>query len=64
MPLSASENLSKNNKIISEQVKTHYDKLKKYHEENNLDLPQVYINLFATHSNCGNTLQSLSSLIN
>lgn len=51
MPLSASENLSKNNKIIPEQVKTHYEKLKKYHEENNLDLPQVYINLFATHSN-------------
>jgi hypothetical protein len=52
MPLSASENLSKNNRIIPEQVKTHYEKLKKYHQENKLELPQVYIDLFATHSNC------------
>jgi hypothetical protein len=51
MPLSSSENLSKNNKILPEQVKQHFENLKKYHEENNLDLPQVYIDLFATHSN-------------
>lgn len=51
MPLSCSENLSKNNKIIVSQIKEHYKKLVEYHEENKLDLPQVYINLFATHSN-------------
>jgi hypothetical protein len=51
MPLSACENLSKNNKILPEQVKSHYKKIKNYHIENKLDLPQVYIDLFATHSN-------------
>ena len=49
MPLSAKENLSKNNKIIIEQIKIHLEKLKIYHIENKLDLPQVYINLFAKH---------------
>lgn len=49
MPLSSKENLSKNNKIIIEQIETHLEKLKKYHIENNLDLPQEYINLFAKH---------------
>ena len=51
MPLSCNENLSKNNKIIKSQVEEHYKNLIKYHEENKLDLPQVYIDLFATHSN-------------
>ncbi len=49
MPLSCKENLNKNNKIIKLQVEEHYKKLLKYHEENNLDLPQVYIDLFAKH---------------
>jgi hypothetical protein len=48
MPLSVKENLTKNNKIIKEQIEQHYEKLKKYHLENNLDLPQEYIDLFAT----------------
>ena len=47
MPLSCNENLSKNNKIIKSQVEEHYKNLIKYHEENKLDLPQVYIDLFA-----------------
>ncbi len=51
MPLSCQENLSKNNKIIKSQVEQHYKKLVEYHKENKLDLPQVYIDLFATHSN-------------
>jgi len=51
MPLSCNENLSKNNKILKTQVEEHYKKLVEYHTENKLDLPQVYINLFATHSN-------------
>jgi len=49
MPLSAKENLSKNNKIIKEQIENHYKKLLEYHIENNLDLPQVFIDLFAKH---------------
>lgn len=51
MPLSCYENLKKNNKIIKSQVEQHYKKLVEYHEKNKLDLPQVYIDLFATHSN-------------
>ena len=49
MPLSCIENLSKNNKILQSQVDTHYKKLVEYHLENKLDLPQVYIDLFAKH---------------
>jgi hypothetical protein len=49
MPLSCNENLSKNNKIIVSQIKEHYKKLVEYHEENKLDLPQVYIDLFAKY---------------
>lgn len=59
MPLSCEENLKKNNKIIPEQVKTHYEKLKKYHEENKLDLPQVYIDLFAKHLVAGSPLEPI-----
>ena len=49
MPLSCIENLSKNNKILQSQVETHYEKIVEYHLENKLDLPQVYIDLFAKH---------------
>ncbi len=57
MPLTAEENLSKNNKILPEQIKNHYERLKCYHEENKLDLPQVYINLFAKHLVAGIPLE-------
>jgi hypothetical protein len=49
--LSPSDNLKKNNKIIKSQLEQHYKKLLEYHKENNLDLPQVYIDLFATSPN-------------
>jgi hypothetical protein len=49
MPLSCEENLKKNNKIIKPQIEQHYKKLVEYHTENKLDLPQVYIDLFAKH---------------
>jgi len=49
MPLSAKENLSKNNKVIKEQIEKHYKKLLDYHLENKLDLPQEYIELFAKY---------------
>jgi hypothetical protein len=48
MPLSCKENLSKNNKIIKSQVIEHFKKITEYHIEHKLDLPQVFINLFAT----------------
>jgi hypothetical protein len=53
MPLSAQDNLKKNNKIIPEQVRKHYKKLVDYHTENKLDLPQEYIDLFAKHLDAG-----------
>jgi uncharacterized protein (DUF983 family) len=57
MPLSVEENLSKNNKIIKEQIKQHYDNLQKYHNENNIEMPQIFINLFAKHLDDGNPLK-------
>lgn len=57
MPLSAKENLQKNNKIIHSQIESHLEHLKKYHEENNLDLPQEYIDLFAKHLDAGSPLE-------
>ena len=52
MPLSVEENLKKGNKIIKEQIEQHYKKLVEYSIENKLDLPQVFIDLFATSPNC------------
>lgn len=49
MPLSCKENLQKGNKIISSQVLKHFEKIKKYHIDNNLEVPTEYINLYATH---------------
>jgi len=49
MPLSASENLSKNKKILSSQVEQHYKHLTDYHREKKIELPQEFIDLFARH---------------
>jgi len=57
MPLSSRENLSKNNKIIKEQIETHCKKLLEYHLENKLEMPQVFIDLFAKHLDAGNPLE-------
>jgi hypothetical protein len=59
MPLSCNENLSKNNKILSSQVEEHYKNLVEYHEKNKLDLPQVYIELFAKHLVAGSPLEPI-----
>jgi hypothetical protein len=59
MPLSAKENLSKNNKILTSQIEQHLEKLKNYHLENKLDLPQVYIDLFAKHLVAGSPLEPI-----
>jgi len=53
MPLSAKENLKKNSKIIPEQIQEHFKNLQKYHEENNIELPQKFIDLFAKHPVAG-----------
>jgi hypothetical protein len=53
MPLSCKENLSKNNKILKSQIESHIIILKKFHEENNIELPQEYIDLFAKHLDAG-----------
>ena len=57
MPLSSKENLSKNNKIIKTQIEQHNKKIIEYHLENKLDLPQVFIDLFAKHLADGNPLK-------
>ena len=57
MPLSCKENLSKNNKIIKDQIETHYKIIVEYHLENKLDLPQVFIDLFAKHLVAGSSLE-------
>jgi hypothetical protein len=49
MPLAAKENLSKNNKIILPQIEQHYSHLLQYHKENNIEMPQEFIDLFAKH---------------
>jgi hypothetical protein len=59
MPLSCVENLKKNNKIIKLQVEKHYEKLVEYNTKNNLDLPQVYIDLFAKHLVAGSPLEPI-----
>ena len=64
MPLSSKENLSKNNKILKEQIEQHYKKLIEYHKENELDLPQVYIDLFAKHLDDGKPLKLTLPLTN
>lgn len=46
MPLSPSENLAKNNKIIPEQIEIHLNNLIEYHKEKNIELPQKFIDLY------------------
>ena len=53
MPLLAKENLAKNNKIVKPQIEQHLKTLETYHIENSLELPQIYIDLFAKHLAAG-----------
>jgi len=62
MPLSSKDNLVKNNKIIKEQIESHFNKLQEYHIKNNIQLPQIYINLFAKYLDAGNPLEPLLPL--
>ena len=60
MPLSREENLKKGNKIIKVQVSEHFEKIKKYHIDNNINLPKIYTDLFATHLVVLETPESLN----
>jgi hypothetical protein len=53
MALSAKENLSKNNKIIKEQIAQHYKNLIDYHNKNKIEFPIEFIDLFAKHLDDG-----------
>jgi uncharacterized protein (DUF983 family) len=55
MPLSSSDNLKKGGKIITTQVLEHFEKIKKYHIDNNLEIPNEYINLYATYLDAGSS---------
>ena len=59
MPLSAKENLSKNNKIVHEQIIEHLKNLKEYHIKQNIQFPQIYIDLFAKHLVAGSPLEPI-----
>ena len=58
MPLSKTENLRKNNKILIEQIRAHYYKLQLYHKNNNIIFEKRFIDLFAKHLDAGNSLES------
>ena len=62
MPLSAKENLSKNNKIIQSQIEQHTNHLLEYHKQNNIEMPQKFINLFARYLVAGSPLEPLLPL--
>jgi hypothetical protein len=64
MPLSSKENLKKNNKIIKEQIESHYKILLEYHIKNKLEIPQTFIDLFAKHLDDGKPLKPSLPLIN
>jgi len=64
MPLSIKDNLSKNNKILIPQIKKHYDTLVKYHKDNNIILPQQFIDLYARYLEAGNPLELKLPLLN
>jgi hypothetical protein len=57
MPLLAKENLAKNNKIVKPQIEQHLKTLETYHLDNSIELPQIYIDLFAKHLAAGNPLE-------
>jgi hypothetical protein len=64
MPLSVRENLSKNNKIDTLQIEQHYNRLLEYHEDNTIEMPQVFIDLFAKYLVVGNPLKPSLPLTN
>lgn len=64
MPLSAKENLAKNNRIDILQVEQHYHHLSEYHKQQNIELPQIFIDLFAKYLVAGIPLEPSLPLTN
>ena len=60
MPLSATENLKKNNRIDNEQVTKHFKKLEEYHTNKNIIMPEIFKSLYATHLVVLETPESLN----
>lgn len=58
-PLGAKENLKKNKNISRTQIIEHLNKLKQFHNENNMELPEEYIELYAKHLDAGNPLEPI-----
>jgi hypothetical protein len=58
MPLSAGENLKKNNRVDKLQIKEHFKKLEEYHKKHNIIMPEQFKNLYATHLDAGTSLES------
>ena len=56
-PLLARDNLVKNNKIIPSQIEQHLETLTDYHKKNSIELPQVYIDLYARFLEAGTPLE-------
>ena len=56
-PLSATENLSKNNRILKPQIEQHLNHLFEYHKKIKIIMPQKFIDLFAKHLVDGNPLK-------
>lgn len=57
MPLLATDNLAKCNRTDSTQIVSHYNLLKTYHTDNNIQLPKKYYYLFATYLDAGIPLE-------
>ena len=57
MPLLVKDNLTKSNKIIPSLIKQHLKTLTDYHKKNSIELPQVYIDLYARFLEAGNPLE-------
>ena len=53
MPLSVKENLEKNNRIDTIQIKEHLKKLEEYHTQTKIIMPEEFKNLYATHLDAG-----------
>jgi len=59
MPLLVCDNLKKGRKIYKFQIEQHYKKLVEYHIENNIEMPQEFIDLFAKHLVAGSPLEPI-----
>lgn len=58
MPITANDNLSKNNKIIYSQLLTHSDNIINFHIKNNINIDKKYFQLLARHlKSSGNSLE-------